>query len=109
MEGNNPSLFRKLSEPHESAEAADKAIQEFMDEVYGLREKHNIANVHLVIGDAVKKEDGEEYQFIVNGHFGDDLRAEGMVAWALGRVQTQRQEAIGKFLKQGIRSGKNKP
>lgn len=108
MNKPNPELFRKMSEPFESVEEANKAIVAFFEEVGELRKKHGLENVYFIISGTWKTEEGEG-QFIVPQMYGNPLMAESLTAFAYGREQCERQERIGELLAKGIKMGKKKP
>ena len=94
---SDPENYRQLSQPFESLDAADKAVQSFFSEVSELRKKHKITNLYLIVGSSVTTDTGEP-EFLTTRHFGDSLKRESMVAYAFGQEQSERQELIGKLL-----------
>lgn len=98
---DDPGNYRKLLEPVPQAEM-EKRCQAFMEELYQLRNKHGIQDVHCIVCATVLGEsDGLEGTVMLNCHFGDTMFAESMTAWALGQEQAKRQEAIAALLTRG--------
>lgn len=94
---SNPELYRQLSAPFESSDAANEAIRAFVTDLRELRERHRIRDVHVIISaDVIYGE--REGTVITDAHYGDSLRAEQMLAWALGREQAEHKEFIAKLL-----------
>lgn len=94
---HNPALYRQLSEPFAGADAANDAIAAFFADVRAAREKHRIADVQVVVSVAIDY--GEHQGQAVTSHgLGDSLRAESMLAWALGKEQTERRASIARLL-----------
>jgi hypothetical protein len=100
---SNPALFRRLSEPYASMEAADEAIQTFLDEMGALREKHKIPNILTVIGGSAIAADGDESEFLLPHMYGDAMRMESFAAYAYGAAATARQEALGAIQKGSLK------
>lgn len=105
----SPETYREMSKPHASLEEANKEITAFEEAVFELRKKHKIADVYIVISDSMINEEGKEGQFFLTFQMGDALKSEGMLAYALGRAQKERQERIGEILAgSGIRHSNRK-
>jgi len=102
----NLKLFRSMSEPHESLEAADQTIKAFLNELGELREKHKIANVLTVIADSAKTADGDDTEFIMPHMYGDSLRMEALAAYAFGQAAVIRQESMGALQKGSLKSAR---
>lgn len=98
---HNPALYRQLSEPFPTVDAADAAINGFNTELRALRAKYKLPDVHVIMMGSCIHESGEEGHFMLNTHHGDASRAEIMTAWALGKAQAERQEQIGRVLTPG--------
>jgi len=84
--------------PFSSREEATKASTAFIEELAGLRKKHRIRDVTYILMFGYESEDGES-DAILSGSIGDSSKAEVMLAYALGVVQTDRQNHIGSLLK----------
>lgn len=104
----DPATYRKLSEPFESADAAQKAIEAFAEELAQLRKKHHLPNVTVVLKVNVITSDGEEGEIQTYAHLGDWIEAEPMLAWAFGQQQARRQESIAALLKSGVKIMRNR-
>lgn len=100
---NDLGLYRALSQPFESYEAANEAIEAFMTAVRDLREKHRLQNVHVIVSGLAVGPAGEEGRWMTSAHNGDELLAEAMVAWAFGRESVFRQERIAEAVKGTLR------
>ena len=92
--------FHEMSKPFKDAETADEAIRSFHEAVYDLRCKYKIANVSVVIKDAV----AGQGQFMNHFHAGNQLEEESMAAWHLGMASSDRQEIIRKAMEQGAKN-----
>jgi hypothetical protein len=92
---SDPSNYRKMCEPMSQADA-EKACAAFFREFYELRNKYGIADAYVIIKMFVKDNtDGEkEGEIITSMHAGSELNREGMVAWAHGLEQSERQQRI---------------
>ena len=97
---DNPALYRRLSEPHESIEEANSEVRQFFAAVSALREKHRIADMVLTCAINAMR-DGEETAAFVGAYFGDRIKHEAMLARELGRVQGERQQHIAELLRAG--------
>ena len=98
MKTNNPTLYRRLSEPHESPDVANSRIAAFLEEVYAARERHHIQDALIVIaGNVVYPE--QEGRFTTHAFFGDSTRAEVLAAYALGAVGAERRETVNTLTK----------
>jgi hypothetical protein len=104
----NPARYRKLSEPFESFSKANEALDEFYEGVEALREKCKLPDIHIIVRVNATTEGGEEADAFSTAHSGDSMLAESMVAYALGRLQRQRQEAIGELLNTGLKQQRNR-
>ena len=100
----DPKLHRKLSEPFESSEAADKALEAFTEELRELRAKHKIPEVVALVqvnvmypGDLA--EESSEGVAFASISFGDPLRCIPMLAEALGKAESEMSAAIAKTRK----------
>ena len=74
----NPKLYRELSEPFPSSEAAEAAYNAFLEELYELRKKHKIANVNFVLGISYVGAEGEEGEVFMPGH---SIRSWPVTSW----------------------------
>lgn len=97
----DPENYRKMSEPHTSQDAANKALQAFFDAVEKLRNEHHIQDVHVIAKTNAINKDGREQAGILSAHFGHMLEAAPMCAWSLGQAQAEYQQIVGEYLKGG--------
>ncbi len=91
-------IYREMEKPFPNVADAANAIDKFWDEVYALRVKHRIADVHLVIAVNAIGDTGNEGRIALNGHIGSQLNAESMIAYAIGMVQAERQQMIAELV-----------
>jgi hypothetical protein len=95
----NQKLFREMSEPFENAEVANKAINEFFEELGELRKKHKMTNVHTIVAGSFTASDGDESEWMTSCHYGDSMKAEMMAVWSYGQEAVKRQETFGHLMK----------
>lgn len=95
---HDPENYRKMAESFASLEEANAALDAFFADVRAARQKHRIADVLTVTMFTVRYADGEEGAALSRSHNGDVLKAESMAAYALGREQEHRREAINKLV-----------
>ena len=110
MESQNPEIYRECCTP-KPPEQAQTDWDAFCQAVYELRVKHRIPDIDLLARMVIQYEEGEG-QAMTHAHFGDELQAEPMIAWAFGYEQSQRQERITSLLQnasKSMRHGKNRP
>lgn len=93
MKSINPATYRECCIP-KAPEQAQADWEAFCQAVYELRVKHRIPDVYLLARVLVQYEEGGEGVAHTRAHFGDELNAEQMTAWAFGYEQAQRQERI---------------
>lgn len=94
---DDPKRYLKCAEPFAAKDIATEALKAFMEEVEASREKHLIANVAIIVKDSIDYGD-DVGSFLVRGFFGNSLEEEGMIAYALGNAQSERQERIYKMI-----------
>ncbi len=104
----DPARYRTLSEPFDSKETGQAAILAFFKDLGEIRVKHKIPDLYVVIRASVLTETKEEGIFTTSLHYGSELEAEGMLAWALGRVQCERQDRIAKQIKGAMKHAKHR-
>lgn len=63
----NPKLYREMSQPFESVDAANAALQAFQEDVAALRAKHRIAECYVIFGSSVQQPDDEPSEFLGPG------------------------------------------
>jgi len=102
----NPGRYRELCTPYANREEAAKQLEAFAEEMLTLRIKYKIADLYVVISSSVLNSDGEEGEIITCSHFGNELKAEMLAAYALGHEQSLRQEKIAAILSQAVKRGR---
>lgn len=110
MESIKPATYRECSVP-KPPEQAQADWDAFCNAVYELRVKYRIPDVYLLARVLVQYEEGREGVAHTRAHFGDELNAEQMTAWAFGYEQAQRQERIARVAleaSRAVRHGKNR-
>lgn len=91
-------LYRELGVPFATVEEANDEFKQFQDELYVLRRRHRVRDLVFIAQLAVIYEDGTEGSPLVAGMYGDEMRAEGMAAFALGRFSAERQERVAQMI-----------
>lgn len=104
---NDPANYRKLAEPFPDSESANGAINAFWEELYELRNKHRLANLHVTISVNVAYPEGE-VPVMVTLHMGDALQALPMAAWAFGHEKASHEDVITAALAQSLRAGRKR-
>lgn len=75
---HDPALYRRLSEPFETVEAANAAFDAFSEEFRALRKKHRIPDAVYIA--AVNVKDGDkESSIMAYGNCGDGRRVTDML------------------------------
>lgn len=95
----DPKTYREMSIPHESTEAATKALKEFFKGISALRKEHRIQNVMLVMQTTAINKQGEEGEYLVAYHLGDQLRYESLAAYAYAHAKRDRNDLIAAILR----------
>lgn len=80
----DPSTYRAMLVPHDSADAANEALAAFHEGMRELRKKHRIAEVNFIAKVLYVGEDGEEREGAAPIHIGDPSHAGHMSAFAAG-------------------------
>ena len=96
MESQNPEIYRECCTP-KPPEQAQADWEAFCQAVYELRVKHQIPDLCLVARMVLQYPEGEG-QAMTIAHFGDELQAEPMTAWAFGHEQAERQQRIARVV-----------
>ena len=94
---NNRGLYRELNKPFTSLGEFDAAVTQFSDVVRAARVTAKLPDVYVIICASAQVTDGET-QVITGLHFGNELLAEGLTAWAYGKEQAEHRELIGRML-----------
>jgi hypothetical protein len=106
----NPALYRTMLEPV-SVDEANANLTKFFEEVYAIREKHHLPDVHITIQVNIRYDDGSEGTVLTSMHIGNELQAEAMTAYSHGRQAALRQERISLLADEGgcaIKKQKNR-
>lgn len=100
---SKPARYRQLSEPFESAEAIDVALEGFHREMGELRAKYKFPDVYVIVAANGLTAEGVEGAFTTTLHFGSDEHAEPLTAYAYGLESARRQERIAKMLAKSMK------
>lgn len=86
----NTTLYRELSKPHKSPDAANEALQAFFADVQAARKRHGLPDVLIVAACNVQypEREGRACTWL---HCGDARVAEPMAAFALGQAARDRR------------------
>jgi hypothetical protein len=98
----DPDNYARCSAPFETAEEANAALDAFWDEFYELRNKHRIADVLVTFRLQVRQKDGGAAEMFGSLMAGNQMYAEPLAAWSLGKASADRQEMIGRFVAQSV-------
>lgn len=99
----NRERYARLSEPFESMDEANEALEAFRGGVEALREEHGVAEFVGAAAGTYLTPDGEVSDFIVPIQFGDAIKAEGIAAWLYGKTAADREALVARLLRQGKR------
>lgn len=92
----NPARYRELSQPFDSAAAAEAACDAFLADVEAARVKHRIADAS-VIAMVPYVSDQDEASLIGSAHFGDSLKRHVLAAYLLGAAEVEHREMIARL------------
>lgn len=95
----NLKLFREMSEPFETKEAALEAVALFIKDVAEARERHKITNVLTTINVNFIAEDGLESEANAAHMLGDSSQAEALAAMTYGQMKSEHEARIARMLK----------
>jgi hypothetical protein len=95
---NDPVLFRKLDNPFDSEESANRAIESFYEGVRELRQKFKLPNVAIVIECGVMRESMREGRAFSWAQMGDTQKSEDLLAYGFGQAVAERKEMVAKLL-----------
>lgn len=79
--------YHRLSQPFESAAKAEAALDAFFEDLYEIREKHNLPDLMVVV--RIPLPEGDSFTTV---NVGNELYGEMMAAFAMGRETSKRQE-----------------
>jgi hypothetical protein len=102
---NDPSLYRRMSEPHESLEAANAAWLAFYADVRAAREKHRIPDV-LIVAELPFIDNGEESRAPVCSTIGNARIAVELAAFAYGQEVKAKDRRIASAVMLGEKAAK---
>ena len=101
MPGKNDfANYRKMSEPFENSEKANKALEDFFKAVEAARKEFHIMDVHVVVMMNILRDEAEGTAFAA-AHYGDTLKGSSMCAWGLGQEQSALESVLEKYTKTG--------
>lgn len=89
---HNPARYSEMSKPRPD-EDSQASINEFFADVRTAREKHKIADVHVIVRVIIER-DGEEFPGMSFAHFGSVQESEGMCAWAFAQSAEARRAFV---------------
>ena len=96
---NDHENYYLLSEPFESPDVCNKALEDFYAELGELRKKHHIRDLLVVTYGAVKYEDGKVADWMQHSGFGNSRNQLPMSAYAFGQLQAEDTERMNKLIK----------
>lgn len=101
---SDPKLYRQMSEPHESSDVANAALEKFYAMVREARKECKIRDVLIVCMDSCVYESGEA-DFISIAENGSESNMLSMAAYAHGKLDAMRREIVNQSFTKG-REGK---
>jgi hypothetical protein len=101
---HNADVYREMSEPFESLEAADAALAAFDKELRELRVKHKITDV-LCVTHFNTLINGKEQEHFATSLVGSVLMGEGMAAYAFGSEKARARQRIARLLAEAAKGG----
>lgn len=96
MTARDPKLYRELSEPFESPDEANAAVEAFFNDLGEIRKKHGFPDVICVISGSCVYPDGEEGNFIIESHHGDEANKVLLAGWLYANSQAEAREMLNK-------------
>lgn len=91
---HDPANYRKMSEPFPTVEEANEALSQFYEAVEVARKQHKIMDVHVIV--KMNISDGVA---MTTAHYGNELEAAPMCAWALGQAQADFESILRGHIK----------
>ena len=95
---NDPENYHRMSAPHENTDKANQALKSFYEKVEKARLEYKIADVLIIIKDAIKYDDGGVGQFVQHSQFGSQTNGVSMAAYAYGQLQAEQREVLNKLI-----------
>ena len=89
---HNPARYSEMSKPRTSDEI-DKSIEAFYAELSGLRARHKLADVHVIVR-VIVDVDGDDAPAFSTMHCGAIQEAEGMCAYAFAKSSETRSKFV---------------
>ena len=90
---NDPKHYEEMSKPFKSKELADKAINNFLDEVSAARDKFGLAYVHVLVMVSIQGS-RKITRGISSAHLGYELNAAQMCEWGISQAMKKQREVI---------------
>jgi hypothetical protein len=103
---SDPARYRDMSVPHANMTALNVALEAFQEGVSALRVQHKMRDVLVIVQSPYLAKDGEEIDGGIHFGFGNAMKHESQLAFTLGMVQAERQEATAKMMSRGIKKGR---
>ncbi len=91
---HNLERFLRMQKPFATEADALKAITAFYDDIEKAREKHCLADVHIIVMTPSLNEDGIAVPGLSSLHLGDSRRGEEMCAWGYATESSARRKEI---------------
>jgi hypothetical protein len=99
MTKNDLNLYREMSQPFMTAEAATDALQAFFEDLGELRKKHEIPDLVCAVKMGYLTSDGVEVDGMSYVSYGDQMNVEPMAAYLYGQAAKDRQEFLAKIVR----------
>ena len=93
---NDPANYRRLSEPFASPDDAEKALDQFLDELMELRNKHRIRDMAYVLSVPVAYPAGEA-DCIITGHFGSSAQRLPLMAYGHAEAVAEHENQLAEI------------
>lgn len=94
MRRNDPKTYREMSVPHASTDAAQNAVNAFLDGVTELRKQHRLADVLVIVETNIITQDGDEGTVSLVSHMGDSRKSLPMAARVYGQLKAQHDDDL---------------
>lgn len=97
---HDPKLYRELSQPFASVEAASEALDKFNSEVRELRSKYRIPDVVILTSVNIDYPDGEASAIGIS-HHGSPAVAQSIASYAAGYYAAEAAELTSRTIAAG--------
>lgn len=87
------------------ADVSNDRINAFFKDLGELRQKHELADVHVIVRTNVLTADGREAPGLCTIHYGDQMQVLQMCSYAMGHAQGEHQKFILAARSQGMKMG----